>query len=193
MGENHNSYLIETRERITKENAEINRLDEKIRSLSNLHATHPSSALTCNCNQEMSALRKQVFELEKSAHPGFVISFDNLDIQLQRKNMSMQSQNRDYHWVNHQMVENQVSGAYLNSKVPKANLQQISNLKFLPTLEDQQRQRSNYIILVGRILVDYFDTLAPLKDACIYHIPNKYTNELAQKSKKVFAFHFLIF
>ena len=75
--------------------------------------------------------------------------------------MSMQSQNRDYHWVNHQMVENQVSGAHLNSKVPKANLQQISSLKFLPTHEDQPQQRSNYIILIGRILVDYFNTLAP--------------------------------
>lgn len=105
----------------------------------------------------------------------------------------MQSQNHDYHWVNHRMVENRVSGAHLNLKIPKASLQQISNLKFLLTLEDQQRQRSDYIILVGRILVDYFNTLAPLKDACIYHIPLKYINELAQKSKKVFAFYFLIF
>lgn len=188
LGENHDSYLIKTRERISKENAELHLLDEKIKSLNNLHATHLSSALTCNCNQQLSALRKQAFELEKSTHPGFVISFDNLDIQLQRKNMSMQSQNRDYHWVNHQMIENRVSGAHLNSKGPKTNLQAVSNLKFLPKLEDQQRQRSNYIILAARILVDYFDALAPLKDACILHIPHKYTNEMAQKSKKVVLF-----
>ena len=43
--------------------------------------------------------------------------------------MSMQSQNRDYHWVNHQMIENRVSGAHLNSKGPKTNLQEVSNLK----------------------------------------------------------------
>lgn len=186
LGENLDNYLIKTRERITKENAELNQLDEKIKSLNNLHATHLSSASTCNCNQELTALRKQAFELKKSTHPGFVISFDNLDIQLQRKNMSMQSQNRDYHWVNHQMIENRVSGAHLNSKGPKANLQEVSNLKFLPTLEDQQRgQRSNYIILTARILVDYFDALAPLKDVCILHIPHKYTNEMVQKSNKV--------
>ena len=110
------------------------------------------------------------------SHPGFDISFEDLDIQLQRKNMSMESQNRDYHWV----------GAHLKSKRPQANLEEVSNLKFLPTLDDQQRQRSNYIILTSRILVNYFDVLAPLKDACILHIPHKYTNEMAQKSKKVF-------
>ncbi len=84
------------------------------------------------------------------------------------------------------MVENRVSGAHLKSKGRNANLEEVSNLKFLPTLDDQQRQRSNYIILTARILVNYFDALAPLKDACILHIPHKYTNEMAQKSKKVF-------
>ena len=82
--------------------------------------------------------------------------------------MTMQSQNR----VNHQMVENRVSGALLDSKLPKANLQELSNLKFLPTIEDQQKQRPSYIILTSRILVQYFDALEPLKEACKYHIPH---------------------
>ena len=99
--------------------------------------------------------------------------------------MTMQSQNRDFHWVNHQMIENRVSGALLDSKQPKANLQELSNLQFLPTIEDQQRQRSNYLILTARILVEYFDVLKPLKEACIYHIPHKYTEEMSTKSKKV--------
>ena len=186
LGENHDSYLKDTRERITKENEDLHLLKKEINSLSNVHSSHLSSGSTCNCSEDLYVLRKQAFELEKSSHPGFVISFDDLDIQLQRKNMSMESQNRDYHWVNHQMVENRVSGAHLKSKGPQANLEEVSNLKFLPTLDDQQRQRSNYIILTSRILVNYFDVLAPLKDACILHIPHKYTNEMAQKSKKVF-------
>ena len=131
---------------------------------------------------------KHTFESEKSKHPGFVISFDNLDIQLQRKNMSMESQNQDYHWVNHQILENRMSGAHLRSKGPNANLEEVSNLKFLPTLDAQQQQQSNYIILTARILVNYFDSLAPLKYAWILHIPHKYPNAMAQKSKKVFLF-----
>ena len=97
----------------------------------------------------------------------------------------MQSQNRDYHWVNHQMIENWVSAACQKSTGPKANLQEISNIRFLPTLEYQQCQRSNYIVLTSRILVDYFDALAPLKDVYILHIPHKYTNYMSHKSKKV--------
>lgn len=185
LGENHNIHLIKTKERISKENAELHLLDEKKKKLCAVHATHLSSTTACSCNQELAHISKQIFEFEKSIHPGFVISFDNLDIQVQRKIMSMQSQNRDYHWVNHQMIENRVSAAHQKATGPKANLQEISNIRFLPTLEDQQCQRSNYIVLTSRILVDYFDALAPLKDACILHIPHKYTNEMSQKSKKV--------
>ena len=181
LGENHDSYLINVRDRITKENAELNLLHDKIKSLNDLHTTR-------TYNQELSSLREQAFELEKSAHPGFVISFDNLDIQLERKNKSMKSQNHDYHWINHQMIDNRVSGAHLKSKGPKASLQEVPNHKFLPTTEDQKQQRFNYIILTARILVNYFDALSPLKDACILHIPHKYTKEMAQKSKKVVLF-----
>ena len=65
-------------------------------------------------------------------------------------------------------------GLSSNRKGPQANLEEVSNLKFLPTLDDQQRQGSNYIILTSRILVYYFDVLAPLKDACILHIHPSY-------------------
>ena len=99
--------------------------------------------------------------------------------------MTMESQNKDYHWVNHQMVENRVSGVMLDSSAPKVDLLDVCNLKFLPSIEDQRCQRLNYIILCSRILVDYFDVLAPLANACIQHIPHKYTNELSQKTKKV--------
>ena len=112
-----------------------------------MHSSRLSSVSTCcDCSGELSVLMKQAFELEKSSHPGFVISFDNLDIQLQRKNMSMESQNQDYHWVNHQILENRMSGAHLRSKGPNANLEEVSNLKFLPTLDAQQQQWSNYNI-----------------------------------------------
>ena len=50
-----------------------------------MHSSHLSSGSTCNCSEELSVLKKQAFELEKSSNPGFVISFDDLDIQLQRK------------------------------------------------------------------------------------------------------------
>ena len=147
------------------------------------HASHGNC--TSACHEELASSRKEVYELEKASHPGFVISFDNLDIRVQRKNMTMQAQNQDFHWINHQMVENRISGANLDSQRPIANLQEVSNLKFVPSIEDQQRQRTNYIILASRIMVNYFKALEPLKEVCVQHIPHKYTKEMSQKSKKV--------
>lgn len=156
---------------------------EKYDSVANKHSTH--AACSASCQEEVDAVRKEVNELKKACHPGFVISFDNIDVHVQRRNMTMDSQNRDFHWINHQMIENRVSGAMLNSTEPKNYLPNVSNLQFVPMLEDQQRQRHNYIILTSRILVEYFQALSPLAEACIQHIPHKYSQAMSQKTNRV--------
>lgn len=67
--------------------------------------------------------------------------------------MTMDSQNKDFHLVNHQMADSRVSGAMLDSSAPKADLLDVCNLTFLPSMEDQK-----WLIT--------FDVLAPLADAC---------------------------
>ena len=183
LGENHDLDLVKAKERICQETISLKQAQAMHSNLLSQHASHGNCTLACH--EELSSSRRKVYELKKTFHPGFIISFDNLDVQVQRKNMTMHSQNQDFHWVNHQMVENRVPGMQLDSQKPKANLQEVSNLKFIPSMEDQQRQRSNYITLASRILVQYFNVLEPLKDACVQHIPHKYTKEMSQKSKKV--------
>ena len=98
-------------------------IKENIKELLITHETHQTC--TPECHQECASIRKEEYEFKKSTHPWFVISFHNLDFQLQWKSMTMQPQNCDFHWVNHQMVEYWVSGALLDSKQPKANLQEL--------------------------------------------------------------------
>ena len=174
---------MKAKERIGAEASRLKQAQEKHKSLLVQHASH--GICTSACHQELTSSRREVYGLKKTTHPGFVISFDNLDIQLQRKNMTMQSQNQDFHWITHQIMETRVSGAQLNSQEPKANLQEVSNLKFIASIGDRQRQRKDYIILTSRILVDYFKVLEPFKEACVQHIPHKYSKEMSQKSKKV--------
>ena len=183
LGKNHDVDIVQAKQEISDQNRDLKTAQEKCNAAFSKHASHTHCSREC-CDEIQLALREK-HELKKVAHPGFVISFDNLDIHLDRKNMTMESQNKDYHWVNHQMVENRVSGVMLDSSAPKVDLLDVCNLKFLPSIEDQRCQRLNYIILCSRILVDYFDVLAPLANACIQHIPHKYTNELSQKTKKV--------
>ena len=177
LGENHDADIVQAKQQISNQNREFKTAQDKCHAAFSRHTSH--THCFTECRDEIQSAFREKCELKKAAHPGFVISFDNLDIHLDRKNMTMDSQNKDFPWVNHQMVENRVSSA------PKASLLDVCNLKFLPSMEDQKCQRLNYIILCSRILVDYFDVLAPLADACIRHIPHKYSNELSQKTKKV--------
>ena len=89
----------------------------------------------------------------------------------------------------HSNVLSKHDAVQLDSLKPKANVQEVSNLKFIPSIEDQQQQRTNYIILTSRILVQYFKVLQPLKEACIQHIPHKDMAEMSQKSKKVINYY----
>ena len=137
-------------------------------------------------------LNNEISNLKKSFHPGFVIAFDNIDIELKRKNMTLSAQNRNFHWVNHKMVINRISGNELAADRPKADLLKVPNLRFIPTLVDHQQQRENYIVLVSRILVDYFDALEPLNEICIKHTPHKHHKEMSQKSVKVHLYNTVI-
>ena len=101
--------------------------------------------------------------------------------------MTLSAQNRNFHWVNHKMVINRISGNELAADRPKTDLLKVPNLRFIPTLKDHQRQRENCIsyVLVSRMLFDYFDALEPLNEICIKHIAHKYHKEMSQKSVKV--------
>ena len=84
------------------------------------------------------------------------------------------------------MFVNRLSGNLLSSDAPRQDLQTVSNMIFLPSASDQLRQRYNYyFVLISRILVEYFDALQPLKNACLQHVRHKYTEEMSKKSTKV--------
>ena len=166
-------HISQKQSRGFKENNILMYAKEKCDSVACTHA-----ACSASCQKEVGAVRKEVNELKKkTCHPGFVISFDNIDVNVHCRNMTMDSQNRDFNWINHQMIENRVSGAILNSTKPTNYLPNVSNLQFVPVLEDQQRQRHNHIILTSRILVEYFQALFPLAEVCIQHITHKYSQE----------------
>ncbi|XP_022791377.1 uncharacterized protein LOC111330730 [Stylophora pistillata] len=171
MGEDHDIQLQNAKKEITKANVHLELLlDKKSASTSFL---------------DRANIAKENEKHQESSPPGFVVSFDNIDLNLHRRNMTATKQNRDYHWVNHKMIENRVSGNHLDSKKAKSDILVVQNLKFLPTIADNEKQRMDYIVLTSRILTDYFEQLAPLKDVCINHIPHRYSKEMSSKSSKV--------
>ena len=90
LGGDHDALLLKARDTISQENSKAIEIQEKHKNI---------QTCTAVCRQEQTKVRMEECEFKKAAHPGFVISFDNLDFQLQRKSMTMQSQNHDFCWV----------------------------------------------------------------------------------------------
>jgi len=190
LSENHTFDLENIKERITKESMLVKEKQHDFDTLVATHATHISCS--SNCIQSIAQARSELQDVKKLCHPGFIIAFDNIDIQLQRKSMTLSAQNRIFHWVNHKMVNNRVSGCALPADGPKAELLDVTNLKFFPSMEEHQQQRLNYATLVSRILVEYFNAFEPLKNVCVQHIPHKYMKEMSEKSSKVLLLRYYI-
>ncbi len=135
------------------------------------------------CAKEKENATNDLKKERLNLHAGFAVLFDNIDGSLNRRHMTIENQNLDYHWVNHKIVINRVSGNKLD-KSPR-NIVNLSNIRLLPNVQDQKLQRHNYIVLVARILVEHLECFSVFKDVCVDHIPHKYSKELAAKSESV--------
>lgn len=182
LGKNHTSDLLEIKNEITKSNQII---AEKNEAFEEYEQGISQEKWDGGYLKIILKFTKELQELRELSHPGFIIGFDNIDQQLQRKNMTLSAQNRSYHWVNHKMITNRVSGCDLPSENPKSDIVEVPNIKFFPSYKDHQQQHLDYGILVSRILVEYFDEFKQLKAVCIQHIPHKHTSEMSKKSSKV--------
>lgn len=116
---------------------------------------------------------------------GFKFPFDNFDLFQKVCDMTQDNQNKDIHWVNHNAVKNRISGNNLSDDGPICDLEDLDNVKLLPSTPDHVMQRENYITLVERVITDELPYLHFCKDEVMQHIPHTHSKEMAQKSDKV--------
>jgi hypothetical protein len=187
IGQSHDVRLHEVKDIIVNEHKAVEKKKQEVNELKaifaeqNVQSKHQEESVSSKLKKATTELK----DAQRKCHPGFLIAFDNIDFHMKRRSMTMTSQNRDIHWVNHVMIENRVSGNHLSSEEPKADIHDIPNIVFLPSVVDERQQRLNYVVLVSRILSDYFDAFAEFKDVCVKHIPHKYSKEMSEKSDKV--------
>ena len=82
------------------------------------HSCYDVCPNACPAAEASILTSQRVKHHQMACHPGFTIAFDNIDLQISRKNMTMSKQNRDVHWVNHKMFINRVSGNDLPNDGP---------------------------------------------------------------------------
>ena len=129
-----------------------------------------------------SDLNNKILKLEEERPSSFNIVLDNVDLKVLASDMTSDNQNKDYHWCNHNAHLDRVNPLHLENDVPAANLQEVPNSAFLPTLDDQNSLLSDFVILVGRVIVENLLAFSIFKDVIPLHIKHKYSGDLKKKN-----------
>ncbi|KAJ7393014.1 hypothetical protein OS493_008262 [Desmophyllum pertusum] len=122
--------------------------------------------------------------VEGTLNGTFKIVLDNIDLRITTRDMTCDRQNKDIHWVNHNAVKNRVTPG--NNKRVQLDLSLLDYCQLLPSAADHEKLRKDFTHLVSRVLVEHLPCMQFLQTVCLQHIPHQYSNEMAQKSEKVF-------
>ncbi|XP_070571443.1 uncharacterized protein [Ptychodera flava] len=100
--------------------------------------------------------------------------------------MTSEKRNQSYHFLNTYAVRDRINCEHLPDDNPVADILTLKNSAFLPTAEDTTALRSDFAMLICRMLVSdmkFFQT--HFKEAIDDHIPHKYSDESKEKSELV--------
>lgn len=138
---------------------------------------------------EKEALKQKVQELNtlsKKHPPNFAVVIDNFDLRVEAAEMTSDNQNKDIHWINHSAILDRVPCTGFDNEQPLADLANVPNKTFLPTVSDHLNLMRDFDTLVSRVLVEHFPQFRnAFSDVVPQHIPHKYSQQLKLKSKKV--------
>ena len=152
LGENHGKEITDLQQKMSKEEV----VADKEKRVVALVETCSSPGHTCSpqCVEDTKQAKRDVKQAKLDMNTGFAIAFDNIDGRRERKHMTKDNQNLDFHWVNHKIIMNRVLGNGLDTSTK--DIRGVSNIQFLPTVQDQKHQQHNYIVLVSRIMLFLF-------------------------------------
>ncbi len=116
---------------------------------------------------------------------GRKFTLDNIDIHQSTHDMTESHQNPNAHYCSLISTDNRVPGNHLANEGPISPIAELENGSMCPNKVEHQKQRQNYIQLVGRILTKYIPCLESLKDVALNHIPHQYSREMKEPTDTV--------
>ena len=104
------------------------------------------------------------------------ITFDNVDFKVLVKIILQNHRNSDMHWIAHFLTFDRVPSEHLDDSKPQVEcIKDFKNTEYLLNKDDLQKLRSDFIILVARVLKEFFRFLDSLKGTAVpEHIPHRY-------------------
>ena len=117
-----------------------------------------------------------------SLAPNYILVGDNWDKNVRPRHMTMEHQTSSLHLFHAYAVLDRVDCTSLPDTAPTANLEELSPLSFLPSVEDCTQLRDDYITLVARTVVEKLPAFKPFASCVEKHIPHQYTSQMKEES-----------
>lgn len=193
IGEDYDAKLHDWRNDISRHISQLNKSKDereildlrKEELIEQLLAGEDVNNQLVQVQDSASELDEKILKLEEERPPSFNIVLDNVDLKVLASDMTSDNQNKDYHWCNHNAHLDRVNPLHLNDDKSRANLEDVPNSAFLPSLDDQNSLLSDFVILVGRVIVENLPAIAIFKDVIPQHIKHKYSKDLKRKTETV--------
>ncbi|XP_074612567.1 uncharacterized protein LOC141866909 isoform X2 [Acropora palmata] len=108
--------------------------------------------------------------------------FDNLDFKILVNIILQNHRPSDMHWIAHYVTFDRAPSDHLDDNKPMSDGTQFENIEYLLSQSELDKLRSDFIVLVARILVEFFEFMEPYKSAIPKHIQHRYSEFMKKKS-----------
>jgi len=104
------------------------------------------------------------------------IVFDNLDFKILANVILQNHRNSDMHWIAHFLTFDRVSSKNLDDSKPQVvDAKDFELIEYLLNKDELQKLRSDFIVLVARVLKEFFSFMEALGESVIpKHISHRY-------------------
>ena len=113
----------------------------------------------------------------------FQITGDNLDLRENVRQMLLSNRNRDHHWFTLILYFDRIDFSELDNTKPQGNLHDVPPSLFIPNQVERSKLRSDFIILVSRIITKHLQQFEHLSSVVPSHIVHRFSEEMKKKSK----------
>lgn len=121
--------------------------------------------------------------MEQNSAMELRVTFDNFDFKMLANIVLKNHRNSDFHWITQYFTFSRVSSAHLDDTKPLVeDIKTFHNSNYLLSMEELEMFRKEFIVLVSRVLVEFFPCLHPLKPLIPEHIKHSYSDEMSKKS-----------
>ncbi len=192
VGEDYSAKLIRKHEEISSYLSKesdlkhtLEKLNVKLGDPDNTTREISHEDVSENLKKNREKVKCELDALAKDRPSSYCVVLDNIDMRLEGSDITSDNQHKDIHWCNHNAIIDRVNPTGFSDQQPIADIAEVDNKLFLPTLEEHNALINDFIVLVGRVFVENYDFFDIFKDIVPAHIKHKYSEKMKTPTDKV--------